>query len=463
MPKAKRASQKPYKGENVSTKKLFDYTEIGDMCIKCGKCIQSCTIHHINPDETTSPRGYLDLLRAYHQGNLDLDKEAKAIFESCFLCTSCVDVCPNSLPTDRLIEHVREDIAKRYGIAWYKRLIFWVLEHRKAMDWLMRMGYMVKGCFLSEEKNGLKSRFWMPFIKKGRMLPSMMKRSFLNSHPETIAAPHPKSAKQRVAIFIGCLSNYNYQGVGESLLEILAFLNIEAFIPKDQLCCGAPAYFTGATDSVERMSKKNIEYFESFIKEYDAIIVPEATCSAMMIHDWEHFFADRGMEEWAQRAKNLSLHIKMATQWLYDKTDLYNRLKELNVEGLMSVTYHDPCHAKKVQGIDTEPRKLLEANRELVEMSDSTRCCGFGGVTIQSEKFDLAQKAGAPKAEMIKNANTSYVSAECSACRIQISESLNAINSEVEFKNPLELIAQAIKEAKKATPSREAAQDKELQ
>jgi len=33
-------------------------------------------------------------------------------------------VCPNSLPTDMVIEEVRADIAKKFGIAWFKRAFF---------------------------------------------------------------------------------------------------------------------------------------------------------------------------------------------------------------------------------------------------------------------------------------------------------------------------------------------------
>ena len=64
------------------------------MCIKCGKCIPGCTIHRINPDEVTSPRGFLDLLKGVEEGEIELDKNAKDIFESCFLCNQCVEVCP---------------------------------------------------------------------------------------------------------------------------------------------------------------------------------------------------------------------------------------------------------------------------------------------------------------------------------------------------------------------------------
>jgi glycolate oxidase iron-sulfur subunit len=426
---------------------IFNFSATSDDCIKCGKCIPVCTIHQVNPDETTSPRGFIDLLGAYKRGDLELDKNAKNIFESCFLCTNCVEVCPNSLPTDMVIEEVRADIADKFGIAWFKKIIFYLLEKRKVMDIVMKFGYAFKTCAFSVADNdqGLKARFSIPMMKKDRLIPSMMKTSFLNSFPENIPAKNQTEKPMRVAIFIGCLGNYNYAGIGESLVEILKELNIDIFIPKAQLCCGAPAYFTGAVDSVERMTKANIEYFESFMDACDAMLIPEATCSAMVKHDWQVFFKNHDMPQWEVRAKNVAQKIHMATAWLDDNTDLQQILKERGAKFDTSVTYHDPCHAKKVQGISEQPRNLLAPNYPMIEMSDPDRCCGFGGVTMQTEKFHFAQAAGKPKAAMIKETKAHYVSAECSACRVQISESLNNAEVKTIFKNPLELIAEALK------------------
>jgi glycolate oxidase iron-sulfur subunit len=388
-------------------------------------------------------------LGAYKRGNLELDKNAKNIFESCFLCTNCVDVCPNSLPTDMVIEEVRADLADKYGIAWFKKVIFFLLENRKVMDIVMKFGFMFKTCALAEDEKGrgLKARFSIPMMKKGRLIPSMMKTSFLNSFPEHIPAPKQENKKNlRVAIFIGCLGNYNYDGIGSGLVEILKVLNIDVFIPKEQQCCGAPAYFTGAVDSVERMTKANIEYFESFINKCDAMLIPEATCSAMVKHDWQVFFKNKNMPEWEARAKKVGKKIHMATAWLHDNTDLAEVLKAKGKKFDDLVTYHDPCHAKKVQGISQEPRNLLSPNYNMVEMSDPDRCCGFGGVTMQTEKFHFAEAAGKPKAAMIKDTKANIVSAECSACRVQISESMNNAGVETIFKNPLELIAEALRD-----------------
>ena len=435
---------------NKKIEDIFDFTETSDDCIKCGKCIPVCTIHQINPDEVTSPRGFIDLLGAYKRGDLELDKRAKDIFESCFLCTNCVDVCPNSLATDMVIEEVRADIAEKFGIATFKRVFFWLLRHRKMMDIFSKLGYVFKSCALKQDPNnrGLIARFNLPLIKKGRLLPSMASKSFLNSYPKHIKSN--SEAKERVAIFIGCLANYNYTNIGDSLVYILKKLDIDIFIPKEQLCCAAPAYFTGDMSSVEYMTKKNIEYFETFMDDYDAMIIPEATCSAMIKHDWEIFFKNHDMPDWEKRAKKLSKKIFMATEWL-DKNE---KLKKLLLENGRNiddiVTYHDPCHASKVQSITAPPRNLLSLNYPMIEMSDSNRCCGFGGVTMQTEKFKFAELAGKPKAAMIKETKAKFVSAECSACRVQISESLNSAGVETIFKNPIELIATALgKEEKK--------------
>jgi glycolate oxidase iron-sulfur subunit len=425
----------------------FNYTAISDDCVKCGKCKPVCTIFNINQDEATSPRGFIDLLGAYERNELELDKTAKDIFESCFLCTNCVEVCPNDLPTDMIIEQVRSDIAKKFGIAWYKRLFFFLLRHRKIMDFMSKLGWMFQTCALKidEKKQSALPRFSLPIVKKDRALPYADSTSFLNKYPANIKAlnkVHDENKKNKVAIFIGCMSNYTYTNTGDALVKILKKLELDVMIPKKQLCCGAPAYFTGAFDTVDYLAKKNIEYFETWIDEVDAVIIPEATCSAMIKQDWEHYFHNQ--PEWKARAKKLSEKIFMATKWLENNTDLKNILANSGKKFDELVTYHDPCHAKKMQGIWQEPRNLLKQNYVLKEMSDSNRCCGFGGVTMQTEKYDFAKAAGAPKAAMIKETKAQIVSAECSACRMQITNSLYLANVDVQFKNPIELIAEAL-------------------
>ncbi len=431
---------------------MLDLQQTASACVKCGKCIPHCTIYMVNRDEVTSPRGFLDLLGAYKRGDIELDSTSKDIFESCFLCTTCVTHCPSSLPVDVAIESVRVDIAQKYGIAWYKRAYFYLLRHRKMADFVFKFMYFLMPCAFKQENGRLISRF--KFFKNEnnklakRSVFPIWRKSFLQQYQGEITPRNPTPppntlTHKRVAIFIGCLSNYNYVNVGESLLEILSHLGIKAFVPHLQECCGAPAFFTGDVKSVAYLAKRNIEYFESFWESIDAMIIPEATCAAMIKKDWIHALSNE--PEWIERLNKLLPKIDMASSWLFHNTPLQEILPQ-NFS-TQSVTYHDPCHARKVLGIFKEPRTLLEKSFVLKEMSDSARCCGFGGISMQSSRYDLTLKAGKPKAEMIESSGAQVVSAECGACRMQIDNALTQIDSKVRFAHPLELIAQTLKKS----------------
>ena len=417
----------------------FDFSAISDMCVKCGKCKPNCTIFKISGDEVRSPRGFLDLIGAYNRGEMKLDKNAKSIFESCFLCTNCVEACPASLPVDEMIENVRFDLAQKYGISWYKRLFFYLLRHRWVMDFAARLGYVFKSCGFREHDNDtMQPKFSLPMLKKERLLPNPSKKSFLNSHPEII-----KNGERQVGIFIGCMANYAYTDTGEGLLKILKELGISAHLMKKQVCCAAPAYFTGDFATVEANAKKNIAYFEKVLESCEAIICPEATCSAMLKVDYERFFEHD--EHWKERAKKVMSKLYLATEYFVKFTKL-EQILEQKTEGKEkpALVYHDPCHARKMQGVWREPRALLSRIFELKNSGDETSCCGFGGVTTQSQNYHLARAAGLSRANTLSKAGANVVSAECSACKMQLNNSLNLASSELRCKNPIELIAAAL-------------------
>ncbi|AII15344.1 anaerobic glycerol-3-phosphate dehydrogenase [Campylobacter iguaniorum] len=417
----------------------YNFNTISDMCVKCGKCKPNCTIFKISGDEVRSPRGFLDLLGAYNRGELELDKNAKDIFESCFLCTNCVSECPNSLATDTMIENVRRDIADKFGIAWFKRAFFWLLRHRKIMDMAASMGYVFQSCGFKVANGEMKPRFSIPMMKKERLLPTASKKSFMNSHPEFI----DNGGSKTVGIFIGCMGNYAYTSIGEGLLKICKAVKLNAHLMKEQSCCAAPAYFTGDFATVEVLAKKNIAYFEEMLTSVDAIIVPEATCSGMLKVDYEHFFAND--KQWQERAKNVAKRIFLATQYFEKETNLGEILARIGANlDKQTITYHDPCHAKKMQGVWKEPRALLSKIYNIKEMSDNVSCCGFGGVTMQSEKYHLSRAAGVSRASSIIATEASSVSAECSACKMQLNNALHLKASDMRCLNPIELIAKVL-------------------
>jgi glycolate oxidase iron-sulfur subunit len=89
------------------------------------------------------------------------------------------------------------------------------------------------------------------------------------------------------------------------------------------------------------------------------------------------------------------------------------------------VTYQDPCHLAHAQGITAEPRAILDSipGLELVEMEQSSMCCGGAGIySVVEREFSaaiLASKMGhiaATGAEQVVTANP--------GCMMQIEQGL---------------------------------------
>ncbi|WP_104713162.1 (Fe-S)-binding protein [Helicobacter cetorum] len=429
------------------------FEKVGETCVKCAKCVPTCTIYRIHKDESTSPRGFLDLMRLNAQNKLKLDTNLKHILETCFLCTACVETCPFHLPIDTLIEKAREKIAQKYGIAWYKKSYFSLLKNRQKMDKVFSTMHFLAPCVFKQVGDSLEPRIIFKSLFKRfkkTSLPPLNKKSFLQMHANNIKPL--ENPIQKVAIFIGCLSNYHYQQVGESLLYILEKLNIQAIIPKQE-CCGAPAYFTGDKDTTLFLAKKNIELFESYLEKVNAIIVPEATCASMLIKDYyKVFLGEKDEEEYLKRLEKITPKIYLASVFLDKCTPLKNLLEKIppkkQGEKQETITYHDPCHARKTLKAYQEVRNLLSTHYEIKEMQDNEKCCGFGGITMQTDKAEFSSKAGLLRAKDIIDTQAKIVSAECGACHMQLNNALKTLdkNKSPQFLHPLELIAKALKE-----------------
>jgi len=109
------------------------------------------------------------------------------------------------------------------------------------------------------------------------------------------------------------------------------------------------------------------------------------------------------------------------SEYLLNKVKLdWKKLRKLDLE----VTYHDPCHLNRGQGIHEQPRQIINSipGVKLVEMEEPDRCCA-GGV-IKAIDSQLAQIIAKRKAEIIKNLNVKTVIAPCPTCILQINQSL---------------------------------------
>jgi L-lactate dehydrogenase complex protein LldE len=208
------------------------------------------------------------------------------------------------------------------------------------------------------------------------------------------------STPSQVALFITCLGDQFFPGVGESVVTVLRRLGVEVTFNPAQTCCGQPAFNTGYAAEAREVAARVLDLF----RDAEYVVAPSGSCTTMVRVFYPELFAGDPARQ--RQAEELGKRFFEFSEFL---------VKVLKVEDVGAsfphrVTYHDSCHLLRELGVETEPRKLLGAVRglELVEMQDHKLCCGFGGTF--SVKFpevsvpmgeDKLQAAGATGAEFL--------------------------------------------------------------
>jgi fumarate reductase (CoM/CoB) subunit B len=226
----------------------------------------------------------------------------------------------------------------------------------------------------------------------------------------------------KIAFFTGCMIDYKFPELGHKLVKVLKENGIDIDVPEGQVCCGSPLLRTGQTDIVQELVDKNKEVF----KDYDTIITICSGCGATLKNNHPEFGS--------------KLHVMDISEFLVDKLD-EDKLKEVN----MIVTYHDPCHLGRGQGIKDAPREIIEKipGIEFREMLYPCQCCGAGG-GIKSGKPEIAMELSKSKAEMIKDTDADAVITICPFCQLNLQDGLDAIGCEdIRCMHILELLDKA--------------------
>lgn len=352
-------------------------------CIECFSCISACPV--IKETEEYAGPYFMRYLSKFALDPRDKSDRAKIGFDQglycCTTCGKCREVCPKEISTvGGAIEKLRE-IACNEGVGPLP-------PHKEVKELISKTGRSVEP--LGEG-----------FIKA--------------------VSTKNKKLNPNIAFFTGCLVDYRHSEIGFALLKVLEDNDIDVIVPEDQVCCGSPLIRTGQTDLVEELVSKNKEVFEG----YDTIITVCAGCGATLKNDYPRY--------------GVKLNVVDISEFLVDNLNTED-MKPLN----MRVTYHDPCHLNRGQGITKEPRELLKKIKglEFVEMKNPNQCCGAGG-GVRSGKPEIAAALGKSKAQMIKELDVDAVITICPFCQNNIQASLKEEGVEIPVLNILQLLERA--------------------
>lgn len=126
-------------------KKLEEYRDEIERCVKCGACRAHCPAFGAEKHEGRVARGKIALADALLKGDVDLEDRFLLDMSQCLLCGSCYSQCPNKVHTEDIVAATRREIAARKGLSTFGFGVSTVLKHQGLMNLLAKTGGKLSG------------------------------------------------------------------------------------------------------------------------------------------------------------------------------------------------------------------------------------------------------------------------------------------------------------------------------
>lgn len=409
-------------------------------CMKCGNCQEVCPIYKETRKEVGAARGKITLIETLFTGEMELTKGIDERLSLCTTCMACTEHCSCGVRFDKIILAARAEAVRKQGLHPIKNIAFKALKMNRLFDTGLKFGSKVQGIAMKRihgSDKGARLRF--DFGLGNKVIPNIAKKPLKDQLPEVVKVENPK---MRVGYYVGCVTNYFYTDMGRAVVDVLTENGCEVVVPKGQGCCGTPASVNGDVESAKVMARRNILAFEK--SGADVIISNCSSCGESWKHVYPELFED-------------DLEMKpLADKWAtktYDISEFLIHQVPFKREGLgrveRKVTYHDPCHLNRGQGINKEPREILKAipGIELIEMKEPGRCCGMAGSFMMVHP-DLSEQISDKKIADIAQTHTDTVVTGCPACRLQLTSGVENAGLNEDVVHTIQLLAESYKAGK---------------
>jgi len=425
-----------------ATLRTIDYSVL-QQCMHCGMCLPTCPTYDQTKQERNSPRGRIALMRAVADGVLEVSQEFAEEMSYCLGCLACQTACPAGVNYTELFETARSDIERQdahHGVArkfWRGLTLGFLFMHPTAL----RLAGKALGLY---QRSGLEA-----FVRRTgivRLLPPALRRvepqtpRIAKRFSNALIAPHEApvgQARYRVALLTGCVQDLVFPLVNRDTADVLLANACAVDTPAVQPCCGSLHAHNGDLTHAAVLARRMIDLFPP--DRYDAIVSNAGGCGSHLRRYGPLLQND---PTYRDRAALWDRKVRDVQEWLIEIGCRPPQASPFAEE--TSVTYHESCHLVHGQKVSREPRALLRLlpGLSLIELPESTWCCGSAGV------YALTQPEQAERLLGRKTANIVGTGAACVAtanpgCHLQIARGLDAAAASIEVAHPVSLLARA--------------------
>jgi len=295
--------------------------------------------------------------------------------------------------------------------------------------WATFMGRLAQK--MLPDSTALKLFLPIPERFKERIYPRIAKKNARKRFPEIIKVKNPK---MRVGYFIGCGTDLVYPEVAEAMIKVLTHNDIEVVIPRGWVCCGTSIYNSGDFKTGIKHAKKNLREFNKF--KLDAIVTNCASCGLTLKKEYPELL----------KVGKFDAPVYDINEFLTKVIKLKEDFKPIDYK----VTYHDPCHLNRGQGIKAEPRKILRSipGVKFTDMKDADRCCGGGG-SFHLKYYPTSVGIMQKKLDNMNKVEADYLVTSCPGCMMRFEETFLQNHNGKKVKHILQLLAEAYEDKQK--------------
>jgi len=370
-------------------------------------------------------RGKLALLSAKLSDQLSADHQLFELLSNCLLCGACTENCAGRVKADDLIQQGRSLLIEKIGAAKGKKFLA-----RELMPFPERLKILRAGQNLLFKKIPSERGLRLRFSSDPRIWPALVQPFFLDRKDLPVSSGSTHSIK--IGFFVGCTTNYLYPEVGEATLKLLSPKG-NLILPKEQTCCGLPAFALGDLKTARDLARKNVLAFSQ--ESLDSIVVACSSCATHLKMAYGELLQEEAdlqpkVQAFLRKVEELSRFLK--------KDEISLPLSDSRPGQI--VAFHDPCHAKRKLKITQEPRELLKGvpGLSLVELKGN-RCCGHGGLFSLSHP-ELSQKILDHPLNDLDHSQAEVISTSCMACLMQYKLGVQRTVRKVQVKHWAELM-----------------------
>ena len=241
-------------------------------------------------------------------------------------------------------------------------------------------------------------------------------------------------SRVRIALFVTCLADTLFPGVGRATVRLLERLGHDVEFPEAQTCCGQMHVNTGYARDALPLVRRYVDVFE----RCEVIVAPSGSCVGSIRHQHAMVARRCGDEKLARRADAVAGRTYELSQLLVDVLGV----TDVGAYYPHRVTYHPTCHSLRMLRVGDRPLLLLRnvGGIELVDLPDAEVCCGFGG-TFAVKNPDVSTAILADKMRHVAGTRAEVCTAGDSSCLMHIGGGLSRLRAGVRTVHLAEILA----------------------